>query len=123
MVGLAATVEIRVGSALQTLRAMVAAQAEAFNLISIDADRQNYPGYLEWPLKLSQPGTVIVADNVVRAAAILDPAGTDPHLGEGGVQGIRRFHELVASDPRLTATAIQTVGVEGHAGFALALVL
>ena len=66
---------------------------------------------------------MIVAHNVVRAAAILDPKATDPRLGQGGVQGLRRFYELVASDPRLTATAIQTVGAEGHAGFALALVL
>ena len=59
----------------------------------------------------------------MRAGAILDPEGTDPRLGEGGVQGLRRFYELLASDPRVSTTAIQTVGSKGHDGFALALVL
>jgi predicted O-methyltransferase YrrM len=122
-VGLAAIAQVRVGQALQTLQGLVAEDAGPFDLIFIDADKQNNPGYLEWSLKLSRPGTVIVADNVVRAGAILDPEGTDPRLGTGGIQGVRRFYELLASDPRLTATAIQTVGAKGHDGFALALVL
>jgi predicted O-methyltransferase YrrM len=120
--GLGPTVEVRVGAALQTLDELVAERNEPFDLIFIDADKQNNPGYLEWSLKLSRPGTVIVADNVVRAGAILDPNATDPRLGDGGIQGLRRFYELLASDPRVTATVIQTVDGKGHDGFALALV-
>lgn len=121
--GLARITDLRVGPALQTLQELVDENAAPFDLIFIDADKQNNPGYLEWSLKLSRAGTVIVADNVVRAGAILDPDGTDPRLGEGGVQGVRRFYELLAGDPRVSATAIQTVGTKGHDGFALALVL
>jgi predicted O-methyltransferase YrrM len=120
--GLAAIVQVRVGPALQTLQELIAENAEPFDLIFIDADKQSNPGYLEWSLKLSRPGTVIVADNVVRAGLILDPDGKDPRLGEGGVQGLRRFHELLASDPRVSATVIQTVSAKGHDGFAIALV-
>jgi len=65
---------------------------------------------------------VIIADNVVRAGAILEADGSDPRLGDGGVQGVRRFYELLAAEPRVTTTAIQTVGAKGHDGFALALV-
>jgi predicted O-methyltransferase YrrM len=120
--GLADRIEIRVAPAPQSMQALVAAGGEPFDLIFIDADKQNNPGYLEWSLKLSRPGTVIVADNVVRAGAILDPEATDPRLGHGGVQGLRHFYELLADDPRVSATAIQTVGAKGHDGFALALV-
>jgi predicted O-methyltransferase YrrM len=121
--GLAPAVEVRVGPALQTLRQLVAERVDPFDLIFIDADKQNNPGYLEWSLKLSRPGTVIVADNVVRAGAILDPDGSDARLGDGGVQGLRRFYELLAAEPRVSATVIQTVGAKGHDGFALAFVL
>ena len=93
-----------------------------FDLIFIDADKQNNPGYLEWSLKLSRPGSLIVADNVVRDGAILDPDGSDAHLGNAGVRGVRRFYEMLGAEPRLSATAIQTVGAKGHDGFALALV-
>jgi predicted O-methyltransferase YrrM len=118
----APTVEVRVGPALQTLAELVADRVDPFDVIFIDADKQNNPGYLEWSLKLSRPGSVIVADNVVRAGAILDPDGSDARLGEGGVQGLRRFYELLAADARVTSTVIQTVGAKGHDGFALALV-
>jgi predicted O-methyltransferase YrrM len=119
--GLADVVQLRVGPALQALPELVG-EGEPFDLIFIDADKQNNPGYLEWSLKLSRPGTLIVADNVVRGGAILDPGARDPRLGDGGVQGVRRFYELLGAEPRLSATAIQTVGAKGYDGFALALV-
>lgn len=120
--GLAETVQLRVGPALATLPELVAEDAGPFDLIFIDADKRNNPGYLEWSLELSRPGTLIVADNVVRAGAILDPEADDPSLGDGGVLGVRRFYELLAAEPRVSATAIQTVGAKGYDGFALALV-
>lgn len=121
--GLADRVEIRVGPALETLPELHAEGADPFDLIFIDADKQNYPGYLEWSLKLSRAGTVIVGDNVVRAGTILDPAADEPSFADGGIAaGARRFYEILAADPRVSATAIQTVGAKGHDGFALALV-
>jgi predicted O-methyltransferase YrrM len=120
--GLGEIVELRVGAALQTLPQLVAEGAGPFDLIFIDADKANNPGYLEWSLKLSRPGTLIIADNVVRDGAILDPDAYDPALGDEGVKGVRRFYELLASEPRVSATAIQTVGGKGHDGFALVLV-
>jgi predicted O-methyltransferase YrrM len=116
--GFGEIVEIRVGPALQTLPELHAEGAGPFDLIFIDADKQNYPGYLEWSLRLSRVGTVIVGDNVVRAGTILD-SGTED---DGTAAGARRFYELLACEPRLSATAIQTVGAKGHDGFALALV-
>ncbi len=120
--GCAELVHVRVGPALRTLGELVREGEGPFDLIFIDADKRNNPGYLEWALKLSRPGSVIVADNVVRAGAILDPDASDPQLGEGGLQGLRRFYELLAEEPRVSATAIQTVDAKGHDGFALALV-
>jgi predicted O-methyltransferase YrrM len=87
-------------------------------LIFIDADKQSYPEYLVWALKLARPGSLIIADNVVRKGGVIDPASADPN-----VQGVRRFNELLAAEPSLSATAIQTVGSKGYDGFALALVL
>ena len=120
--GLSGVVDVRVGPALGTLQTLVAESARPFDVIFIDADKQNNPGYLEWSLKLSGPGTVIIADNVVRGGRILDPDGQEPRLGDGGIQGLRRFYKLLAAEPRVSATVIQTVGVKGHDGFALALV-
>jgi predicted O-methyltransferase YrrM len=120
--GLADTVELLLAPALETLPELAAAGAGPFDLIFIDADKQNYPGYLEWSLKLSRPGTVIVGDNVVRAGRILDPDAGDPSLGVDGLLAVRRFYDLLAAEPRVSATAIQTVGAKGHDGFALALV-
>jgi predicted O-methyltransferase YrrM len=121
--GLADVVELRVGPALDTLPELHAEGAGPFDLIFIDADKQNYPGYLEWSLKLSRVGTLIIGDNVVRSGAILDPAADDPDFGDGGVAaGVRRFYEMLAVEPRVTSTAVQTVGAKGHDGFALALV-
>jgi predicted O-methyltransferase YrrM len=120
--GLAENVEVRVGAALQSMQELVAESSKPFDLIFIDADKQNNPGYLEWALKLSRAGTVIIADNVVRAGRVLDPDATDPQLGDGGLDGLRRFYELLGADPRIAATVIQTVDAKGHDGFALALV-
>jgi predicted O-methyltransferase YrrM len=121
-VGLEERIGVLVGPALSTMDKLVAERSEPFDLIFIDADKQNNPGYLQWALKLSRAGTVIVADNVVRAGRILDPHATDARLGEGGLDGLRRFYELLGGEPRVTATAIQTVDRKGHDGFVLALV-
>jgi predicted O-methyltransferase YrrM len=115
--GLSGVTELRVGPALRTLAAMHAGGETPFDLIFIDADKQNYPGYLEWSLKLSRPGTVLIGDNVVRAGGILDPSSED-----GVIQGVRRFYELLAGESRVDATAIQTVGGQGHDGFAVGIV-
>ena len=120
--GFGEVVELRVGPALETLPELVAEGAGPFDLIFIDADKGNYPGYFEWSLKLSRPGTVIIGDNVVRDGAILDPGAYDPVLGDAVIQGVRRFYELLAAEPRVSATAIQTVGGKGYDGFALAIV-
>ena len=115
--GLAEVVEIRVGPALETLPGLVAEGAGPFDLVFIDADKPRNPEYLPWALELSRPGTVMVADNVVRDGEIVAAESADSR-----VQGIRRFLELVAAEPRLTATVIQTVGAKGYDGFALAVV-
>ncbi len=119
--GLADRVQVRVGPALETLPAMQAEGAAPFDLIFIDADKQNYPGYLEWSLKLSRVGTLIIGDNVVRGGAILDADGSSAEDG-GVAAGVRGFYEMLAAEPRVSATAIQTVGAKGHDGFALGLV-
>ena len=116
--GVADRVELRVGPAAATLRELAAAGEGPFDLIFVDADKGSNDEYLRLALALSRPGTLIVADNVVRGGAVADPATTDP-----SAQGIRRFNELVAGDPRLDATAIQTVSSKGHDGLALVLVL
>ena len=116
--GLANRVQIRVGAALDSLAQLATEQPAPFDIIFIDADKPNNPGYLAWALKFSRPGTVIIGDNVVRDGAILDPADPDPR-----VQGTRRFLELLAAEPRVSATALQTVGSKGYDGFAMALVL
>jgi predicted O-methyltransferase YrrM len=119
--GLAGIVEMRVGAALDTLPELAAGGSGPFDAIFIDADKQNYPGYFEWALRLSRPGTLIIGDNVVRGGAILDPLARDP-AGEGVIQGVRRFYEMLAAEPRVSATAIQTVGGKGHDGFAVGIV-
>jgi predicted O-methyltransferase YrrM len=110
-------VEIRVGRAQDSLAKLVGDGAEPFDLIFIDADKASYAEYFERSLELSHAGTVIVADNVVRDGAVIDASSTDRN-----VQGVRRFNELVAAEPRVSATAIQTVGVKGYDGFAILLV-
>lgn len=115
--GFAGVVDVRVGPALETLPRLAAEGQGPFDLIFIDADKRNNPGYLEWSLTLSRPGTLIVADNVVRGGAVADPTTADPDA-----LGVRRFNAMIAADPRLAATAIQTVGAKGWDGFALILV-
>jgi predicted O-methyltransferase YrrM len=123
--GLEEQVELRVGPALQTLPELHAEGAGPFDLIFIDADKQNYPGYFEWALQLSRPGTLIVGDNVVRDGAILDPTAYDSEHGDELIKGVRRFYELAGAEVdkgAVSATAIQTVGAKGYDGFALVLV-
>jgi predicted O-methyltransferase YrrM len=116
--GLDGRVDVRIGPALDTLQTLKSEGAGPFDLVFIDADKPNNPNYLEWALTLSRPGSIIIADNVVRDGAVVDPQSSDPN-----VRGIRRFLEAMGRHPRLTATAIQTVGVKGYDGFALAIVL
>jgi predicted O-methyltransferase YrrM len=115
--GLADVAEVRVGPAAASLEAMARDKVEPFDMVFIDADKEGYPDYLEWSLKLSRPGTLIVADNVVRGGAIIDADSADSR-----VQGIRRFNEMLARDPRVDATILQTVGTKGYDGIAFALV-
>jgi len=115
--GLAAPVEVRLGWALDTLRQLSEEGRGPFDLIFIDADKRSTPDYFTWALKLSQRGSLIVVDNVVRDGAVIDATSGDP-----SVQGVRRFNELLAAEPRVSATAIQTVGSKGYDGFAIALV-
>jgi len=119
--GLADVVELRVGRALETLPQLAAEGHDPFDLIFIDADKKSTPDYFRWALDLAHPGSLIITDNVIRDGALIDPRAEDP-----GVQGMRRFHELLASDEafvqRVSATTIQTVGSKGYDGFTLALV-
>lgn len=114
--GLSDKVEVRVGKAVDLLPQLVA--HAPFDLIFIDADKPSNPDYFKWALKLSRKGTLIIADNVVRDGAVINADS-----GDANVQGIRRFNEMVAADPRVSATAIQTVGSKGYDGFALIRVI
>jgi len=115
--GLGGKVEIRTGAALNALPKIEAEGLGPFDFVFIDADKINNAAYLEWALHLSRPGTAIVVDNVVREGEVVDAASRDPD-----VVGVRRMFELMAREPRLSATAIQTVGAKGWDGFALAIV-
>jgi predicted O-methyltransferase YrrM len=116
--GLTSKVEMRQGPAATSLEQLHAEGAAPFDMIFVDADKRNNPVYLEWSLRLSRPGSLIVVDNVVRDGAVIDAQSEDPDI-----QGIRRFFEMLAKEPRLSATAIQTVGSKGYDGFVLALVV
>ncbi|MBD2682977.1 MULTISPECIES: O-methyltransferase [Nostoc] len=116
--GLSDVVELRLGQALSTLPQLAAEGRSPFDLIFIDADKPNNPDYLAWALKLSRRGSLIIADNVVRNGAVIDTASNDT-----SVQGVRRFNELLASEPRVSTTALQTVGSKGYDGFAIGLVV
>jgi predicted O-methyltransferase YrrM len=116
--GLRDLVTVEVAPALQTLDRLIASGAEPFDLIFIDADKENNPNYLRRALDLSRAGALIVVDNVVRGGAVADGRSSDPD-----VIGTRRCLEMMAREPRLQATAIQTVGQKGYDGFALALVI
>jgi predicted O-methyltransferase YrrM len=115
---LASVVDLRVGRGVELLEKLVAERVEAFDFIFIDADKESYPEYLKWSLKLARVGTLIVADNVIRKGAVIDAKSNDAR-----VQGVRKFNEMVAAEKRLSATAIQTVGSKGYDGFTMALVV
>lgn len=112
--GVGHLVDIRVGAALDTLPGLEG--GEPFDLVFIDADKVNNPAYLDWAVRLSRPGTVLILDNVVRYGGVVDPGGDEM------IQGTRAALELAGSHPRLDATALQTVGAKGWDGFALAVV-
>ena len=114
--GLAEVVEVRLGDARAGIQ-QLAAEGGNFDLIFIDADKQSIPHYLEWSLKLSHRGSLIIVDNVIRDGALIDAKSDDPN-----VLGARRMHEMLAAEPRVSATTIQTVGSKGYDGFTLALV-
>lgn len=113
--GLADRVDLRVGPALAALPSL--AGEAPFDLVFIDADKAGNPDYLTWALSLARPGTVIIADNVVRDGAVLDPNSDDP-----SVLGVRTFLGQLAQEPRLTSTALQTVGSKGWDGFTMSIV-
>lgn len=115
LAGLEAVIELHVGPAVETLPHLAA--IAPFDLIFIDADKPSNPIYLEWALKYSRPATLIIGDNVVRNGGVANPASKDP-----GVLGTQSFIELTGSNPRLTATALQTVGSKGWDGFSIARV-
>ncbi len=116
--GLLRRVEIRVGPALESLPKLKAEGAGPFDLIFIDADKENNPQYLEWALKLSRRGTVILVDNVARHGTVIDAKSS-----AGDIRGTRKCLAMMAAHPRLSAVALQTVGVKGLDGFAMAVVL
>ena len=114
---LSSAVEVRLGRAQETLPQLLAEKRGPFDLIFIDADKTSYSEYFNWSLKLAHRGTLIVADNVVRKGAVADAGSTDAN-----VQGVRRFHQAVAAEPRVTATTLQTVGSKGYDGLTIMLV-
>jgi predicted O-methyltransferase YrrM len=116
--GLSHLVEIRIGAAADSLAKLHTEDATPFDLIFIDADKPNNPNYLAFALKLSRPGTLILCDNVIRDGDVANPTSTDPNT-----HGARQLLQAIAANPRLSATALQTVGSKGWDGFAMALVL
>jgi len=112
--GLSAAVDVRVGRAIDTLPSL--AGDAPFDLVFIDADKPSTPDYFRWALKLSRRGTVIVVDNVVRSGRLVDPSGDED------VQGMRQFMTVLAAERRVSATAVQTVGIKGYDGFVIAVV-
>jgi predicted O-methyltransferase YrrM len=116
--GLADRIELREGPALDSLAQLASENLPPFDLVFLDADKEHHADYFAWALRLARPGTVIVADNVVRDGRILDPDPDDPNL-----RGIRALFKLIATEPRVEATALQTVGTKGYDGFAIARVI
>jgi len=115
--GLADKIDIRVGAAADSLKTLAQEKQAPFDLIFIDADKDNYPVYLELVLPLTRPGTMLIADNIVREGELINRESTDPR-----VQGVRQFCEQLANHPQLESTVIQTVGSKGYDGFAMAIV-
>jgi predicted O-methyltransferase YrrM len=116
--GVAGSIELRLGPALATLPEVAADGRGPFDLIFIDANKSSMAEYFDWSLKLSRRGTVMIADNVIRDGGVIDSASKNEDI-----QGVRRFNERVAAEPRVSATEIQTVGSKGYDGFAYLLVL
>ena len=114
--GLADRVDIRVGRAIEILPGLAAEGAGPFDLTFIDADKVGYTDYLDWAIRLSRPGSLIIADNVIRDGAV-----TEATTGDAAVDGIRRFNAALSADPRVSATAVQTVGAKGYDGFTAAV--
>jgi predicted O-methyltransferase YrrM len=115
---LSGVVTLRLGRALETLPMLDAEGEKPFDFVFIDADKVSTPEYFSWALKLTRRGSLIVVDNVVRKGEVVEESSDDP-----SVQGVRRFYEMLAAEPRVSATAVQTVGSKGYDGFALALVI
>jgi len=115
--GLDGVVDLRLGPALDLLPRLAAEGVGPFDLTFIDADKVHSPEYFTWALERSHPGSLIVCDNVVRDGALIDLSNEDP-----AIQAQRRLHEMIAAEPRVEATTIQTVGVKGHDGFNIARV-
>ncbi|RVD22967.1 O-methyltransferase [Mesorhizobium sp. M4B.F.Ca.ET.017.02.2.1] len=115
--GVSDRIDLRIGPALQSLAALSGENAGPFDLVFIDADKPNNPNYLDWAMKLSRPGTVIVCDNVIRDGAVVDEDG-----GDANVEGARAAFSFIGGERRLDGTAIQTVGAKGYDGFAIAIV-
>jgi predicted O-methyltransferase YrrM len=116
--GLSERVDMRVGRAIDTLPLLHAERGDPFDFILIDADKSSNPDYLEWSLRLARPGTLIVADNVVRNGTVLEADSDDDYA-----IGIRRFNEMVAAEPRVLVTSLQMVGSKGYDGMTFLLVL
>jgi predicted O-methyltransferase YrrM len=116
--GIASRVDLRVGRAAATLARLVEDRVEPFDFVFIDADKPSMAEYFQRALQLSRVGTVIIADNVVRNGAVVDPASADP-----SVQGVRAFMDVLAKETRVSATTLQTVGSKGYDGFTMALVV
>lgn len=112
--GLADRTQIRIGAALDTLPQLAAERAGPFDLVFIDADKGNYPGYLDWSIRLSRPGALIVADNVIREGKVLDPTRHD-----ASAKGAAAFNQVLAQDDRVEALLLQQIGAKGHDGIAL----
>ncbi len=115
--GLEDRVEIVLGAALETLPKLAAEREGPFDLVFIDADKPSLADYFGWAMKLTHPGSVIIADNVIREGAVIDATSTDAM-----VQGVRRLNDAMAAETRVSVTALQTVGTKGYDGFSLALV-
>ena len=111
-------IDIQVGQALEALPKLFDEGVAPFDFIFIDADKPNNPAYFEWALKLSRPGSLILIDNVVRGGAVLDAENED-----ASVQGVQRVLDIISKEPRVEATALQTVGLKGYDGFVLMRVL
>ena len=115
--GRSSAIDLRVGAALDLLPRLEQEQAGPFDLVFVDADKVNLPEYFTWSVRLSRPGTLIVIDNVIREGEVVDPESPD-----AAVQGVRRMNERIAAEPRVSATALQTVGGKGYDGLAFVLV-